>query len=174
MVQVFYIFLITIALPITLNIIVSKLDTNVNSSITKGLIMSLISKNFNEAINKIGIKQSDLAKKYNISRQMVNKFTTNQKTITNKFAEICDKENINIHWILTKRGKMFITDYNNHLVDNAINNGNIQLNGHNNGTININSNDELSNEISREIKKLPTKKIEYFYHLIKAETLKDN
>ena len=50
-------------------------------------------------------------------------------------------------------------------------NGNVINN--NNGTININSNIELSHAIHEEIQKLPTKKIEYFYHLIKAETLKD-
>jgi hypothetical protein len=53
------------------------------------------------------------------------------------------------------------------------NSGTVQINGNNHGHININSSDEMSMEICKEIKKLSDKKKEYYYHLIKADVLKE-
>lgn len=61
--------------------------------------------------------------------------------------------------------------------DNQIintNSGNNVKIENNHGHININSSDEMSMEICKEIKKLSDVKKEYFYHLIKAEVLKDS
>ena len=70
--------------------------------------MSEISERFTKAIDKKELKNADISKKYGISRQNVNNFLTKQKTMTPKFAEICDGENININWLLTGNGKMFL------------------------------------------------------------------
>lgn len=69
--------------------------------------MTELSKRFSDAIEFIGIKNADIVKKYSVSRQNVNNFMTSQKTMTEKFAEICDGENININWLLTGNGEMF-------------------------------------------------------------------
>jgi hypothetical protein len=54
-----------------------------------------------------------------------------------------------------------------------LNNGSVQINGNNHGHININSSDEMSMEICKEIKKLSDVKKEYYYHLIKADVLRE-
>ena len=41
-------------------------------------------------MNKKAINNAFLSKKYEISRQLVNNFFTNQKTLTDKLAEVCD------------------------------------------------------------------------------------
>ncbi len=69
--------------------------------------MTELSKRFSDAVEFIGIKNADIVKKYSVSRQNVNNFMTSQKTMTEKFAEICDGENININWLLTGNGEMF-------------------------------------------------------------------
>jgi len=95
-------------------------------------------------------------KKYEIAEEL----NIDQKTLTN-----WAKNRPKLHKIVMEH-----FDKNKKEINNSV-----QLNGnnHNIGTININSNTELSHAIHEEIQKLPTKKIEYFYHLIKAETLKD-
>ncbi|RBQ28382.1 S24 family peptidase [Aliarcobacter vitoriensis] len=69
--------------------------------------MSKISERFSQVMSEKGINNAFLSKKYNISRQLVNNFLTNQKTLTDTFAEVCDKEDININWLLTGRGNKF-------------------------------------------------------------------
>ena len=72
--------------------------------------MSIISERFTLAMNKKAINNAFLSKKYEISRQLVNNFFTNQKTLTDKLAEVCDGENINMNWLLTGKGEMFISN----------------------------------------------------------------
>lgn len=72
--------------------------------------MSEISERFAVAVDKLGLKNADIVKKHNISRQLVNNFLTSQKTMTLTFAEVCDGEKININWILTGNGNMFINE----------------------------------------------------------------
>lgn len=108
--------------------------------------MTKISENFSKALELIGLKQIEISKKYDIPRQTVNIFMTNQKTITEKLIEICDKENINLNFIATGKGSILIED-----------------------TKNINYNEELS-KIASE---LTNEKAEIYYHMIKADILKE-
>jgi hypothetical protein len=61
----------------------------------------------------------------------------------------------------------------NQINSNNKNSNNISINGNNHGHININSSDEMSMEICKEIKKLSDVKKEYYYHLIKADVLRE-
>ena len=113
------------------------------------------------------LTQEDLALKIGISSRTIKSYEANAEKMNlntmKKISLICEVSEI---WLLT--GK----ENTNQNIGNK-NNNNIQFNGHNNGTININSSSEMSHEICKEIIKLPIKKIEYFYHLIKAEILKE-
>lgn len=72
--------------------------------------MSRISERFSEAMQKKGLNNAFISKKYDISRQLVNNFFTSQKTLTDMLAVVCDGENINLNWLLSGRGEMFISE----------------------------------------------------------------
>jgi phage repressor protein C with HTH and peptisase S24 domain len=97
--------------------------------------MTELSQRFAKAISKKGLKNADISKKYNISRQLVNNFFTIQKTLTEKMKDVCDGENINLHWLLTEKGEMFI---NNPKINSTNTTQTIKGNG--NSTINGNAN----------------------------------
>ena len=90
--------------------------------------MTKLSERFVSALEILGLKNADLTKKYDISRQNVNNFMSSQKTMTEKFAEICDGENININWLLTGNGKMFIIEPNENNTNLDGNNNTITTN----------------------------------------------
>ena len=72
--------------------------------------MSKISERFSEAMQYKGLNNAFISKKYNISRQLVNNFFTNQKTLTDTLAIVCNGENINLNWLLIGKGEMFISE----------------------------------------------------------------
>ena len=72
--------------------------------------MSKISERFSEAMKYKGLNNAFISKKYNISRQLVNNFFTNQKTLTDTLAIVCNGENINLNWLLIGKGEMFISE----------------------------------------------------------------
>ena len=108
--------------------------------------MTKISENFSKALEILGLKQIDISKKYDIPRQTVNIFMTNQKTITEKLIEICEKENINLNFIATGKGSIIIKQ---------------------------NEEIDFYKEIHEMADKLPYKKAEKFYYLIKAEIIEE-
>jgi|GEM_PF-6207751 len=111
--------------------------------------MSKISERFSQAISEKNINNAFLSKKYNISRQLVNKFFTTQKTITDKFAEICDGENINMNWLLTGKGQMFLKNENSQIniknISNQNGDHNLAINGNNNNNIILDDNTNTLN-----------------------------
>ncbi len=94
----------------------------------------------------------ELAEKLGLSEDGIKNWTR-KKEIPTRYTKILEKNDTN------KKSN--------------INAGSVQINGNNHGHININSSDEMSMEICKEIKKLSDVKKEYFYHLIKAEVLKE-
>jgi phage repressor protein C with HTH and peptisase S24 domain len=70
--------------------------------------MTQISDRFSKAMSLKGLKNADIAKKYNISRQLVNNFFTSQKTLTEIFTNVCDGESINLNWLLTGKGDILL------------------------------------------------------------------
>ncbi|RBQ32304.1 hypothetical protein CRU92_00910 [Arcobacter sp. FW59] len=107
-----------------------------------------LSERINEAFKIKKIKQVDLVNKYEyLSSPLVNKFFNSQKTVTKILIKLCTDENINIDWLCTGRGNMFI-DENSKTSNINVNNSNTISNKDGNvavnGTININK-DEYSN-----------------------------
>ena len=103
-----------------------------------------------EVANILGIQQVRLSKwkaRNTIDYEILKKYS--------------DRKKIDINWLMS----------DNRQNENNINN-NINVNK-NNGHININSNITIKDKIYEELEKLSNQKQEYFYHLIKAETLKD-
>lgn len=116
----------------------------------------IVNDNFEENLRKLKYKfqaltNIELSKKLNITSSAVNEWVK-RKTIPTKYLKLLEQE--------TKS----ITNNGSH---------NINISGDNSGQIHINSSDEMSLEICKEIKKLSNVKKEYFYHLIKAENLKE-
>ena len=114
---------------------------------------------FKEDLRKLKIyfnvfNNRQLADKLNLSKQAVDDWARKQQ-IPKKYLNILEQEN------------------KNQVNSNNQNNNNISINGNNHGHININSSDEMSMEICKSIKRLSEKKKEYFYHLIKAELIKE-
>lgn len=108
--------------------------------------MSKISENFCKALDLLGLRQIDISKKYDIPRQTVNIFMTDQKTITDKLIEVCEKENINLNFIATGKGNIIIKE---------------------------NEKTNFKEELHKMIDEIKEEKAEIYYHLIKAEILKE-
>lgn len=128
-----------------------------------------IGNRISEAREKSKLTQLELAQAIGLTDKTLRGYEKNASKIKleilKKISEVCGTT---VNWLI-------LGDENhiNQKGKNNINNG-VQFHGENHGTININSSKEMSHAVCEEIKKLPIKKIEYFYHLIKAETLKDN
>lgn len=118
-----------------------------------------LSERIEEAFKVKKVKQIDLVNKYDyLSSALINKFFKNQKTITDILIRLCEDENINIDWLCTGRGNMFITNeiYKNETSDLLVENKAL-----------------FTNEISNDIQKLSPKRQEYYYHRIKADLIED-
>ncbi|MGJ0288418.1 hypothetical protein [Aliarcobacter cryaerophilus] len=121
-----------------------------------------LSERIEEAFRVKKVKQIDLVNKYDyLSSALINKFFKNQKTITDILIRLCKDENINIDWLCTGRGDMFITneackkdinDTSNLLVENKF---------------------LLKDELIESIDKLSLKRQEYYYYRIKADLIED-
>ena len=71
---------------------------------------------------------------------------------------MCKDENINIDWLCTGRGNMFIT---NEIYKNETSN------------LLVKNKALFSNEIFNDIQKLSSKRQEYYYHRIKADLIEE-
>ena len=116
-----------------------------------------LSERIEEAFKVKKVKQIDLVNKYDyLSSALINKFFKNQKTITDILMRLCEDENINIDWLCTGRGNMFIT---NEIYKNETSN------------LLVKNKALFTNEIFNDIKKLSPKRQEYYYHRIKANLI---
>jgi DNA-binding Xre family transcriptional regulator len=88
-----------------------------------------------------------------------------------EILNLVEKLNLNPIWLISGKGNMILKECEKRIEQKGDKNVNIS---ENHGTININNGNEMSHIICEEIKKLPLKRIEYFYHLVKLETLKEN
>ncbi len=118
-----------------------------------------LSERIEEAFKVKKVKQIDLVNKYDyLSSALINKFFKNQKTITDILMRLCEDENINIDWLCTGRGNMFIT---NEIYKNETSN------------LLVKNKALFSNEIFNDIQKLSSKRQEYYYHRIKADLIEE-
>lgn len=57
------------------------------------------------------ISQKDLADQLNTTAQAISYYEKNQRDVPNElFTQFAEKFNINLHWLLTGSGSMFLTD----------------------------------------------------------------
>lgn len=97
---------------------------------------------------KYGDKNNPLiAKKYNYKPQTIGQAKT-KKAINETISLICEKENINLNWIQTGKGEIFILEDTPKI---SVNNSNNVAVNNGNGTITINTKDYVD---SNEIKEL--------------------
>lgn len=118
------------------------------------------------------IKQIDLVNKYDyLSSALINKFFNNQKTVTDMLIRLCIDENINVDWLCTGRGNMFITNETFTKIENTLDSLVIKENLLvTEPKIKYNSFEE---ELLKDIKKLSPKRQEYYYHRIKADLIEE-
>lgn len=122
-----------------------------------------LSERITEAFRAKKIKQKDLVNKYDyLSSGLVNKFFNSQKTVTSILVKLCMNENINIDWLCTGRGNMFINKHDKTSNANINNSNNVSNKDGNvvlNGTIIINieeySNIEDIQELLNLLKNVP-------------------
>ncbi|MCT7910684.1 helix-turn-helix transcriptional regulator [Arcobacter lacus] len=117
------------------------------------------------------LTQEEFAECINLKQTKIRDIENNKAKVTVEIAmAIEDKFGINLRWLLSGRGNMFIEDnISENYVISQNGNRNLALNGkqiH----ININKDDV---EILEYFKKLAPKKQEYYSHLIKADVLKE-
>ncbi|MEA2029328.1 MAG: helix-turn-helix transcriptional regulator [Campylobacterota bacterium] len=140
--------------------------------------------NFNSRLKTIredkGLSQGQFGKVFDVSQKTISNWESGRNEPDINFLNVLsNKWAININWLLTGKGEMHLSDCNSTHIEtkqrgeNNVSNA-LNFNGQNNGTININNSKEMSHIICEEIKKLPLKRIEYFYHLVKLETLKED
>ena len=96
-----------------------------------------------------------IANKYEFAPQTIGQLKK-KKAINETIASICEKENINLNWIQSGKGHVFIE---NDISENYVTT-----------QININKDDI---EIIEYFKKLTPKQQQYYSHLIKADVLKE-
>ena len=121
-----------------------------------------LSERIEEAFRVKKVKQIDLVNKYDyLSSALINKFFKNQKTITDILIRLCKDENINIDWLCTGRGDMFIT---NETCKKDINNTSNLL---------VENKSLFRDELIESIDKLSPKRQEYYYHRIKADLIEE-
>ncbi len=121
-----------------------------------------LSERIEEAFRVKKVKQIDLVNKYDyLSSALINKFFKNQKTITDILIRLCKDENINIDWLCTGRGEMFIT---NETCKKDINNTSNLL---------VENKSLFRDELIESIDKLSPKRQEYYYHRIKADLIEE-
>lgn len=120
-----------------------------------------LSERIEEVFKTKKIKQIDLVNKYDyLSSALINKFFNNQKTITEILIKLCIDENINIDWLCTGRGNMFITHETFTNIENTSN-------------LLVKNTPLFEEELHKDIKKLSPKRQEYYYHRIKADLIED-
>lgn len=98
-----------------------------------------------------------IAKKYQYTQQTIGQAKT-KKAINETISFICEKENINLNWIQTGKGEIFIDESNSHFLQNEEN---------------IYINKSFQEEIINDIQKLSPKRQEYYYHRIKADLIEE-
>lgn len=119
---------------------------------------------------KIG--QTELSEKYELSKGLINNFFNVNTTITKDLAKVCFYEDINIDWICTGRGSMFIDDVG---LDELNKNEDFV-----NELIDSNDKKELDNKDALEektleiLKKLTQEQKEYYFHKISADFHENN
>lgn len=107
-----------------------------------------LSERISEVFRVKKIKQIDLVNKYEyLSSALVNKFFKNQKTVTDILIKLCMDENINIDWLCTGRGNMFIEDNKTSNINVNNRDGNVAVHG----SININKEDYSNLEDIEEL-----------------------
>jgi hypothetical protein len=136
--------------------------------------MNEINEILNKIKEKLNIKKDkELAEILNIKQQTLTNWKKRNKIPYREILIMCSKYKININDILISN-KESIDGVVTTLYENVTGNK-ININNNNNSSISINNlNDDLYIKICNELKKLNTNKREYFYHLMKAENLKDN
>jgi spore germination protein YaaH len=120
-----------------------------------------LSERIEEVFRAKKIKQIDLVNKYDyLSSALINKFFNNQKTITEILIKLCMDEDINIDWLCTGRGNMFITNE-------------IFVNTNNTSKLLVEKESSFQEHLTEDIKKLSPKRQEYYYHRIKADLIEE-
>jgi DNA-binding XRE family transcriptional regulator len=123
-----------------------------------------------EAFNNKRIGQTKLSEIYSLSKALINNYFNVNTTITADLARICFHENINIDWICTGRGSMFINDLsildnNEKFVDNLI-----EKNKARSGD----SDNSIEEKTLQLLKQLTRAQKEYYFHKISADFLENN
>jgi hypothetical protein len=120
-----------------------------------------LSERIEEVFRTKKIKQIDLVNKYDyLSSALINKFFNNQKTITEILIKLCMDEDINIDWLCTGRGNMFITNE-------------VFVTTNNTSKLLVEKESSFQEHLTEDIKKLSPKRQEYYYHRIKADLIED-
>lgn len=121
-----------------------------------------------DAFNAKGVGQSKLVEKYDfLSTASVSNYFNVNTTITKDLAKLCFYEDINIDWVCTGRGDMFINELdilnkNEQFVDKLI---------EKNKELEKDKIEDLTLEL---LKKLTKEQKEYYYHKISADLIENN
>jgi hypothetical protein len=122
-----------------------------------------LSERISEVFKVKKMKQKDLVNKYDyLSSPLINKFFNNQKTVTEHLIRLCIDENINLDFLCTGRGNMFVT-----------NESYIKEKKESDLLVTSFNNPSIENTLIEDIKKLSSKRQEYYYHRVKADLIDD-
>ena len=95
------------------------------------------------------INNSIVATKYGLTPQAIGQQKV-KKSINETISLLCEKELINLNWIQTGKGQIFIEELNYE-----------------------NINESLEKELLEDIPKLTPKQQEYYYHRVKADLIEN-
>lgn len=143
------------------------IDLEVQENSTYKPQISIFSR-IDDAFNAKGVGQSKLVEKYDfLSTASVSNYFNVNTTITKDLAKLCFYEDINIDWVCTGRGDMFINELdilnkNEQFVDKLI---------EKNKELEKDKIEDLTLEL---LKKLTKEQKEYYYHKISADLIENN
>jgi len=134
---------------------------------------------------KLNLSQQELAKHLNMQPQALARYEKDKVKPSIELAKkLTDLFNINLNWLLTGKGEMFLNQPKiagivNSVIgqvgenEGTINQQNITIGNKNTTTIQNQSNeDKIIQELIQSFNQLPPEMQEYYLHLIKAEAAK--
>ncbi len=106
------------------------------------------------------LNKQEFCKKLNITYQTYQNYLKGRDISTDVAIKLNNIFNININWLLTGKGDMFITNEPCANIENTSN-------------LLVEKKSSFEEELFNDIKKLSSKKQEYYYHKIKSDLIED-
>jgi transcriptional regulator with XRE-family HTH domain len=122
---------------------------------------------FKQIREKSGLNQKDFAEKLGTTQANISRYEKGELDLkTDMQRKLAEHFGVNIHWLVTGQGERTYSEQTQSISGDK----NIQITNMQNSNITqFRSKDKIVDEIMQDVQRLPEKRREKIYHLIKAE-----